>query len=133
MVRWQAKKQSFQHYFTKKPKQKKKPTGKRRQTKPGPPTKQLMVMRGVDTDTNMMDVSIAKTEDTTTENRYKSSWRKGFVNPIVGRDVTTARVSADSGALHDNVEITGVSVDNGTTPINKRTADENAQDDKEIE
>ena len=82
-----------------------------------------MVMRGVDTDTNMMDVSIAKTEDTTTENRYKSSWRKGFVNPIVGRDVKTVRVSADSGALHNNVEITEVSVDNGTTPINKRTDD----------
>ena len=133
MVRWQAEKQSFQHYFTRKPKQKKKHTGKQRQTKPGPPTKQLMVPRGIDADTNMIDVSIAKTKDTATENRYKSSWRKGFVNPIVGRDVKTARVSADSGALHNNVEITGVSVDNGTTPIKKRTDDGNVQDDKEIE
>ena len=92
-----------------------------------------MVARGVNADMNMIDVSIAKTEDTATENRYKSSWRKGFLNLISGRDVKTMRVYADSGALNDNVEITGVSVDNGTTPINKRTDDGNVQDDKEIE
>ena len=101
--------------------------------KPGPPTKQLMVARGVDADTNMIDVSIAKTKDTATENRYKSSWRKGSVNPIVGRNIKTARVYTDSGSLHNNVDITGVSADNGTTPINKRTVDGNVQDDKEIE
>ena len=133
MVRWQVEKQSFQHYFTKKSKQKKKPTGKRWQTKPGPPTKQLMVARGVDADTNMIDVSIAKTKDTATENRYKSSWRKGSVNPIVERNVKTTRVYTDSGALHNNVDITGVSVDNGTTPIKKCADDGNVQDDKEIE